>query len=545
MQSLLMSMVDPHKGTPKRLPTFPAVERTAVMDFQTQSTMSVNPNGATSARGLLTRQPTFPLWIDQRVTVPWAYQVVYLDSTWSMLPTSPDFEYSLEGAVPTNYYAGEVFYTLGLRHAGAITPPWGNYGIYGCDSACGPQPFLWAPQSSYLSYELLLDGLTAGGEVANLQFEQWIGPGEVVLITTTFNTVGAVAGQATLRASILLNGQSYGWIRPKSVRITGTKALQGFGVSVSSASSVTGGSATLGVFSTYTTISSPLEVLVPVSPPPDFQFTTLPWQAARTTACASLFTNVTKALDKEGLINAGRLLPSIINYWKFSLSDILTLHPLEKRQLALETGFYTFTAPTNEALAFRDCTTPGGGKMPLVRLDDNSMVNAFVFTDSDAATPSSLAVSVDWHIEFRTASTLFNLRTSPYSLEQMHAAQLIALNAGFFWSNDLHETIAKKILPVVMAAAEAYGGTPFRVAKAGLAGYKAYYENVTKRSTKRSQAAPAATSIPRSALPPAGFTKPRTTVRVTRKAPRPKRSRRPKSARRELASKTIVYTRKR
>lgn len=211
-----------------------------------------------------------------------------------------------------------------------------------------------------------------------------------------------------------------------------------------------------------------VSALVPSGPPPEYGNSTIPYQSTRLTAVGALFTNVTKLLNKEGVVYSARLSPANIDVFNFAQTDIVAVHPAEKAQLALEHGFYTYCPPSTDLALFQDYTcaaVPQSGAWtqtdcPYYRLDNTALVNAFVFVDSDATTTTNLAVTLDWHIEFRTTSTLFQIGLSGVTLETLHQAQLALVQLGFFYNNDDHKSIAMKVLPKIAAIAKAYGGVP-------------------------------------------------------------------------------------
>jgi len=192
---------------------------------------------------------------------------------------------------------------------------------------------------------------------------------------------------------------------------------------------------------------------LPWAPPSEFATTPLPYYATRTTAAAALFTNVSKVQNKEGTIQAGRLNPKATNIWSAAKSALTNLHPSEKQLLGLETGFYTFCPPSTDLASFWDytlSTAQGASAAPMVRLDNDSLANLFFFDDPDGST--SLAVNVDYHIEFRTTSALWPIGLSAMSLESLHAAQLSLVEVGFFFPNETHEELKKKVVPRLATA---------------------------------------------------------------------------------------------
>jgi hypothetical protein len=67
MTALEQAISLPHEYAPMRYPSFPALERTAVMSFNVPKALSF-PTGATSMKGALFRQAAFPFWCEQTVS---------------------------------------------------------------------------------------------------------------------------------------------------------------------------------------------------------------------------------------------------------------------------------------------------------------------------------------------------------------------------------------------------------------------------------------------------------------------------------------------
>ncbi len=137
----------------------------------------------------------------------------------------------------------------------------------------------------------------------------------------------------------------------------------------------------------------------------------------------------------------GRLAPQTVNVWRASLTNVSGLHPSEKAYLPLETGAYTYVPPSTDMAMFWDYTipigvypSPTGTRFPIIRLDNTSLVNAGFFSDPDGGT--NLAITADWHFEFRTTSALFSIGLSGTTLESFHQAQLSLVEAGFFFANE-------------------------------------------------------------------------------------------------------------
>ncbi len=74
-----------------------------------------------------------------------------------------------------------------------------------------------------------------------------------------------------------------------------------------------------------------------------------------------------------------------------------------------------------------------------MRLDNDSLFNVAFFTASSV--DEQLACTVDWHIEFRTTSTLFQIGLCTLTLETMHQAQVALAAVGYFFENFNHKAI--------------------------------------------------------------------------------------------------------
>jgi hypothetical protein len=197
--------------------------------------------------------------------------------------------------------------------------------------------------------------------------------------------------------------------------------------------------------------------LYPLSYPVEFSNSTLPWYSTRVTAAAVLGTNVTQIQKKGGTVLAGRVSPNVQNPWVVSQSYVNGLHPAEKAFLPLETGIYSYCPPSTDLANFWDYTLPtyigsnSSFSAPVMRLDNDSLVNImFITATSDA---EQLAITLDWHIEFRTSSALFPIGLSAMTLESLHSAQLALASVGFFFENPTHQNILNRVISAAKAFA--------------------------------------------------------------------------------------------
>lgn len=346
--------------------------------------------------------------------------------------------------------------------------------IMGVDEACGQLPFLYCPAGTNFSMVVFHSNAAVATSIdVRVTVEKWDGPGT----TRVFTPEGYNAGIAVSKSGgfATFSVPSGGWYRAVSIDVVSGAIFAGayeFRVQISCtnsvptyiASVVTGGTISFGV-----AVTTPM--LMPIANPPEFNTSVLPYQSTRTTAVSALFTNVTKALNKEGTVLWGRINPNNRDPYSFTSSDLSVLHPSEKAYLPLETGSYTFVAPSTDMATFWDYNWKG---IPIIRLDNDSLVNAGYFSDPDGGT--NLAITADWHFEFRTTSALFEIGLSSITLETFHQAQLSLVQAGFFYPNSTHRELLARVTRYAVSAAAAMF-PQVKWLQVGSAAAKALYNN--------------------------------------------------------------------
>lgn len=449
----------PGDYSPVRLPTYPAVERTSVLALNATDTYPVGPPDAKSAptRGLLFKHSVFPLWLDQ-------------NSTATSLGDSRPLGWWMEWAVKAQAASGDV---LVLPNAYAWGSGSGNTtnGVLINDMTAlrsyvpvgelESEPYLYTGKGSYGIYvkvptgsptgtiDIVIDCATPGGEKRQQIY-----------------TLNAVAGGWF--ASILSDGY---FVRPSGITQTSSSfAANSVTIVACSAVATTSDPRVLTVTSNgivpFTTQSgvTPATLAVPSMLPffnaPGLDVSRIPFSNTRCTAVSALFTNVTKALNKEGTVLAGRLNPTSMNVMNFSASSFATVLPCEKYYYGLETGFYTFAPLVSNSEEFSDDVYSRAGESsftPWMHLGNKGLINSFIFSDPDGDT--ILAINLDWHIEFRNSSVLWPVAISGVSLETAHQVQLALLEAGFFYDNTIHTAIlnglmnaVNRIMPAMKAA---------------------------------------------------------------------------------------------
>jgi hypothetical protein len=221
------------------------------------------------------------------------------------------------------------------------------------------------------------------------------------------------------------------------------------------------------------------------------------------TAAALLLTNVTKAVNKEGSVVWARVSPDQWNPFAIGMGAVQSFHPAERAQFPLETGTYTYTMPGTDLGYFQPYTVnvqSGGGAVvigatPAYRLDSPAMVHVGFMLDADSGT--TLTFQFDYHLEFRTNSTLFDIAVASLPMEALHQAQLELFKTGFFFENESHwDKIPRAIkalnkLSPVLSKMGSYGKAAVLALKAADI-VASRYTKRPKPSTNRSVPAPPA-----------------------------------------------------
>lgn len=492
LQGLAKSLALPGDHKPVRLPSFPACERTALMAFNAPVTLPLQASGSTTI--MLARQAAYPVWATQDLgsvaTVCYQATWHYPPVTSSTLASDNNFgnqptliNWSASGAVPASF-GGIVKAKVGIT--GAVSGVPGGFTPLGVDEGTGTAPWIFVPAGSKV-YPIVYT--TVANPIAttwSVGYDVWSAPGEC--ITDQVGSASIAAGKLSGTAGTLSLTQA-SWIRPGNLT-----AVQNTAGAMSSDAGVimfvccSNGTATsMAVSATDVgtiTVSAPVAnyALFPLVTPSEFNNSALPWFSTRVTASAVLGTNVTQILSKGGTVLGGRVSPSVINPFTVTSSYISTLHPAEKAFLPLETGIYSFCAPSTDLANFWDYTlntAPGVQSCPVYRLDNDAMLNIMFLNATSTA--EILAVTASWHIEFRTSSALFQVGLSGITLETFHQAQLALVAAGFFYDNPDHRAILSKIIsavktvaPHLVQAAAIVHPTLGKVARASVAAYNAY-----------------------------------------------------------------------
>lgn len=448
-QLIAKTIALPGSKPPIRFPHYPALERTAVMSFNASIPFSVTD---VSTHVMLTRSPIFPLWGDQSFSLP-----LYYGATYSLANT--------EGAGATTVYNIPVVDCSGAfwgdSSSGVGTPELAGSvssavkkPVFGIDSGLTDVPYVYFPAGSQMLFSVGNAGVAAE---ATATIEAWVGPGDGQS-TNYVIKANTAATTASMGATMLVTTNS--WLRVKCVslelasQVLSFTPIVSFGCARGATPTYTRNN-TFGKWTFGAPDSPTTTAFFPLHFNPEYDTSLAPFRNTRLNAVAALFTNTTKVMNKEGTALWGRLAPTRTNPWRVTKDDIQQIHPAEKSFMGLEQGCYAYNPPSTDLNDFANQTfrsyyavnDSADNNQPVYRLESTAMVCHGFFNDPDGGT--SLAINLDYHIEFKTSSTMFQIGVSNLPLEALHQAQVGLLKAGFFFSNWDHTEMIKKIISAV------------------------------------------------------------------------------------------------
>lgn len=440
LEEIAKTIAVPHDHRPLRLPTFPNLERTSVMQFTANGTAVTTASAATA---LLVRSSTYPVWFNSPVDTDVGGVLRQLTLAQANVANGGTIYLAdvFESPWVTSTFLGRP-YPLGMSR--------GKTWLYYCAGCLGGVR--------------LTANAAAAPVTLNLDIELYTADG-----TQATNIAASMAAGATSCEFILPDvAVSYFW-RPVSVTI-----------SLGGLSNVTlfGGLATNGTLGAPIP-GGPSTLLLPLLAPPEFGVTSLPYEDNRVTAAAVLFTNVTRVLDKEGTVLAARFASrtAAVDMFSITASQIAGVHPSERYFGPLEKGVYAYTLPDAASEIFRPALVSwfGQAKVPVFDMDRIEYFTAIVFSDLDSTLQTTMAWTIDWHLEFRSQSVLFPRGYSSYPLETYHASQMALARMGTIFENPIHlatianmaRTAAKAVWPIIKPYA--VQGASYLLNKAGQA----------------------------------------------------------------------------
>ncbi len=489
---LAKTIAVPADHPPQRLPTFPNIERTAVLSFlDTTSVVVDSPDASNNATvAVLTRDPAYPLWFgEDRSDSHSVYACGDKDATTYDNPDATNvmkLPYNISfGVMSAGTYGARTRYNTPLLRND------GNYfGLLG-----GPMlnnnTGTVAPVGVYsIAFELICSytGTAPTFTDASMQVEYIDAYGNIGTRWYVTSVADRYAGFTTTTITGGTGKLYYGGVVAAQDSWIAVRPLQfkvELGIAndtVASIDNLFGGITTspksaIGAEKPLTTpivATFAIRRLFPVGTPPEMPEVGLIWNSVRSTAASALFTNVTKVTDKEGTISAARVPITNGALAPRDWNGFAAFHPDDRYFGAMEKGLYTYALPDTGSESFRD-------SMYLL-LDESSTTNTFVmggllnfeglaygncvqFKDLGGES-STLALTVARHIEFRTTSRLFPSRVSPRAIEEYHSSQVALTKIGVFFENPVHlsaiatlaqqaaQTVWPMVRPMVASLAE-------------------------------------------------------------------------------------------
>lgn len=519
-EQLAKAIALPGRVPPVRFPSFPSLERTAVMGFNANFTLTA---GAGDTKLMLTRSPVYPMWADTTApsTTAIGQSLNYgVSSVFNNLPAIAAGDVPSDGVTVmplSNNGAWHQGTTVGngwplfINGGGAVWPT--RRAVLGSDPATGDVLWTWIPAGSYM---LITQAALPYAFESQVTIEAWSGPGQAAWWSTTALTAAAANTSAGAAIAVTF-GRWYrissAVIKPQGAGVTVTPTISMTALVTSTVPTYTP-SSVAGTWNVSTgTMTS--TYFLPATISPEIDNSLLPWSATRLTAVAALLTNTTKVLNKEGTALWGRINPVLTNPFTAGYADVQQLHPAEKAFMDLEQGCYVYNPPSTDIARMDPQVTRLSTTLlyPVYDLSNTAFVAVGFLTDPDGGT--SMAVNLDYHLEFKTSSTLFQIGVATTTLEALHTAQIALLKHGFFFHNADHTAM---ITSIISALASLH---PLLRVAAPLA--KGLYQSTSYALKSRPTAAqrPKTTSGQRSGIVP---------------PPQPRTARRPKRAKARRAA---------
>lgn len=422
LENMARTIAVPRLNRPRRVPTFPALERTALLGFTDTGTMEVKtlPDTTVVPCAVLVRDPAYPLWTMAQMPLMGSfYYDVPLDTGTATLAAGEEVSIPCPGTIPNLNTAG----TWGnLKRRFPVVVWKGNqYMLLGGGDG-NVDPFTIAVETEA---SVAYSKITVFCEYLQEAFGE---------ITAVFRTKTAPCTSSGAFNSAIWDTENNGYLAVRFLSVTMETAATGTSITA----------LRLGFGTTQTDLANPLTGpstgivcarLIPHFAPPALEDSILPYRGSRATAVACLFSNVTKVLNKEGTVQGARVATDSFPVFQPTLWSFGVLHPKDRYFGALENGLYAYTLADNSTDLFKDTANED---QALFNLDGFNYAVVVQFVDQDLDTVTTLALTLDRHVEFRSSSLLFNTDYCRESLESYHQAQLALLGMGCIMENPTH-----------------------------------------------------------------------------------------------------------
>lgn len=446
LEALAQTIAVPRLHKPVRMPTFPAMERTAVTSHLLTENLSVPAR--TNVHALVKRSAVYPVWATINGTgganlnnnLCLTHPMSGAGGGWAVRSDGEVINFPQErwGPLTATGGAGAAWITSRQWPVGYL--------------ADGTGPWMYVPTGMTAVFAIVFGSTVAGATTGwSIEYECWTGT-QVVGNSLLVNP-SAITG--LVQAALTLNrpgqtGNAYNWFRVLSLTPdTMTGVTADFLITTVYMGAITGGTVWVpGGGVDFVSTGG----MFPLFSPAEWGNSQLPYRATRETAAAALFSNVSSVLSKEGVVSATRVPMSAFRQettqspWNpvawAAQSFFTSPHPSERYYGPLEKGLYTFTLPDEKSERFSsylvDTAFTASTPYPIYIMDDFDYVHLIRFSDLDSTSGTTLAVQLDTHLEFRTSSALFQLGYSGVTLESYHVAVLSLLKQGVFYENPSH-----------------------------------------------------------------------------------------------------------
>lgn len=443
-----------------RLPVQTGTERTAVLPFQSTGTVVFNVNNTGTVSALLFRHSVSPLWITGVFTsVCTVYntdaQLIIADNSFNWETIRLVGQINWAGVGGSSSFPSWLATTAFAANSAVPNIPVATDSLLEVD-------YFWA-LSGFACMQIQFPGGVTGNVAAELY--QWVSPGEEVPSGSGGGYVATISVVGGITQAVFTIPCAQGWWRWGNIRSDG---LSG-GTSLSQAIVRIGWSTQGGGLYPNPT-SGTCVGLWPFNPPPDFgTVSSYPWASTRCNSAAALFTNISQVLEKQGTVLGARL-TAIDSPFNPQPATLATRTPIEKYFGAFETGVYTWSSPSPESQVYRPGYRTGYFSqtgnvvsfVPWVQLADTCYYNSIIFTDTSSTPYPMIAVTVDWHIEFRSTSPLFPPMVSATPLETVHQAHLAVGTMNPFTENPKHKGLKGAAQAIARDMARAVLGSSYR-----------------------------------------------------------------------------------
>jgi len=212
LQGLARSIALPGMHAPCRFPSYPALERTAVMGFN--APVSLSAPASTTTHIILSRQAGWPAWATQVPTAVWSYMV-----SWQTTAASTFAAQTAISTFPTeiaiyDYQLGNAAATLYVPAiTGSSEPPFA-YPLLAVDTSSGPGTYMFVPKGGRCRFIVSSGGVSfTNNQAVTVNYDHWTSPGEVYTASAT-----VIIGAATSSGDTGFTAGGDGlWIRVSSI----------------------------------------------------------------------------------------------------------------------------------------------------------------------------------------------------------------------------------------------------------------------------------------------------------------------------------------